>query len=113
MFAGCDLLKTDPAKDEKQTAITVNGVVITKKDIKTAYDSYFESYYQQYSDKAFDKMVEDLVMEKLIVLKADALIESGDIVLSPTEKNYLYDQTFKAVLKNLENFEEQAKKLLG
>lgn len=113
LFAGCDLLKTDPVKDAEQTAITVNGVVITKEDVKTAYDNYFESYYQQYSDKAFDKMIEDLVLEKLILTKADDLIESGDIVLSATEKNYLYDQTFKAVLTNLENFEEQAKKLLG
>ena len=65
------------------------------------------------ADKAFDKMIEDLVMEKLILTKADELIESGDIVLSATEKNYLYDQTFKAILSNLENFEEDARKLLG
>ena len=49
IFAGCDLLKTDPVKDSEQTAVTVNGVVITKEDVKSAYDTYFESYYQQYS----------------------------------------------------------------
>lgn len=113
IFAGCGLLKVDTTKDYEQTAILVDGTVITKKDIKTAYDSYFQSYYNSYSDKAFDKMIEDLITEKLLLNKANALIESGDIVLTSTEKNYIYDQTFKAIISNLESFEEDAKKLLG
>lgn len=113
MFAGCGLLQTNQAAEYDQTAILVDGTVITKKDIKNAYDTYFSSYYNSYSDKAFDKMVEDLITERLLLNKANSLIESGEIVLTPTEKNYIYDQTFKAIIKNLESFEEDAKKLLG
>lgn len=113
MFAGCGLLQTNQAAEYDQTAILVDGTVITKKDIKNAYDTYFSSYYNSYSDKAFDKMIEDLITERLLLNKANSLIESGEIVLTPTEKNYIYDQTFKAIIKNLESFEEDAKKLLG
>lgn len=113
MFAGCGLLQTNQAAEYDQTAILVDGTVITKKDIKNAYDTYFSSYYNSYSDKAFDKMVEDLITERLLLNKANSLIESGEIVLTPTEKNYIYDQTFKAIIKNLESFEEDVKKLLG
>lgn len=113
MFAGCGLLQTNQAAEYDQTAILVDGTVITKKDIKNAYDTYFSSYYNSYSDKAFDKMIEDLITERLLLNKANFLIESGEIVLTPTEKNYIYDQTFKAIIKNLESFEEDAKKLLG
>lgn len=113
MFAGCGLLQTNQAAEYDQTAILVDGTVITKKDIKNAYDTYFSSYYNSYSDKAFDKMIEDLITERLLLNKANSLIESGEIVLTSTEKNYIYDQTFKAIIKNLESFEEDAKKLLG
>lgn len=113
MFAGCGLLQTNQAAEYDQTAILVDGTVITKKDIKNAYDTYFSSYYNSYKDNAFDKMIEDLITERLLLNKANSLIESGEIVLTPTEKNYIYDQTFKAIIKNLESFEEDAKKLLG
>lgn len=113
MFAGCGLLQTNQAAEYDQTAILVDGTVITKKDIKNAYDTYFSSYYNSYSDKAFDKMIENLITERLLLNKANSLIESGEIVLTATEKNYIYDQTFKAIIKNLESFEEDAKKLLG
>lgn len=113
MFAGCGLLETDLNKEYDQTAIVVDGTTITKKDIKNAYDSYFSSYYNSYKDQAFDKMIEDLITEKLLLNKANAMIANGEIVLTPTEKNYIYDQTFKAILNNLENFETDAKKLLG
>ncbi len=113
MFAGCGLLEADLNKEYDQTAIVVDGTIITKKDIKNAYDSYFSSYYSSYQDQAFDKMIEDLITERLLLNKAKALIASGEIVLTPTEKNYIYDQTFKAILNNLESFETDAKKLLG
>lgn len=113
MFAGCGLLQTNQAAEYDQTAILVDGTVITKKDIKNAYDTYFSSYYNSYKGEAFNKMVEDLITERLLLNKSNSLIESGEIVLTPTEKNYIYDQTFKAIIKNLESFEEDAKKLLG
>ena len=65
IFAGCGLLETDLNKEYDQTAIVVDGTIITKKDIKNAYDSYFSSYYNSYKDQAFDKMIEDLITERL------------------------------------------------
>lgn len=114
MFAGCNLLDTNNAKDYGSAAVLNNGsVLLTKQDIKTAYDTYFESYYKSYSENAFDKLVDDLITERLLLNEAKALIEKGDIKLSNTEKNYLYDQTFKAIINNLETFEKEAKKLLN
>ena len=114
MFAGCNLLNVNENANLNATAITNNGeVLLTKEDIQIAYNNYFESYYNSYSTKAFDKLIEDLITEKLIVNEAKDLISKGEIVLTNTEKNYIYQQTFEAVLSNLENFEKDAIKILN
>lgn len=113
MFAGCNLVSQNNSANLKSTAIDVNGVAITRQDILNAYDTYFDSYYNSYKEEAFDKLIADLITEKLILNEANKLVESGEIKLTNTEKNYLYAQTFDAVLSNLEGFEEQAREILG
>ena len=113
MFAGCNLVQQNNSENLKATAIEVNGVTISRQDVLNAYDSYFESYYNSYKEKAFDKLIEDLITEKLILTEAEKLIKSGEIALTNTEKNYLYSQTFEAILSNLENFENDAREILG
>ncbi len=114
MFAGCNLLNADFNKGNDNAAVMSNGeVLLTREEIKTAYATYFETYYNSYKEQAFDKMVEDLITEKLVYNDAKNLIESGEIVLTNTEKNYIYDQTFKAVINNLEAYEKQVAKTLS
>lgn len=114
LFAGCNLLKTDSNKGNENAAVKSNGeILLTREEIKTAYATYFESYYNSYKEEAFDKMIEDLITEKLIYNDAKTLVANGEIVLTNTEKNYVYDQTFKAVINNLETYEKQAAKTLG
>lgn len=112
LFAGCNLISTNKGKDLSRAAITVNGQAITKEDVNYAYNVYIDSYYNQYEEEAFDKLIDDLIEQKLVVLKAEELIESGEIVLSNTEKNYMMDETFKAVLSNYEKYENTAKTIL-
>ena len=114
MFAGCNLLNTNSNMGNDNAAVKANGeVLLTREEVKNAYASYFESYYNSYKEEAFDKMIDDLITEKLVYNDAKSMLESGEIVLTNTEKNYIYDQTFKAVLNNLETYEKLVAKTLG
>ncbi|MBO4412640.1 MAG: SurA N-terminal domain-containing protein [Clostridia bacterium] len=112
LFAGCNLISTNKGKDLSRTAITVNGSVITKEDVTAAYNTYINSYYNQYGEEAFDELIDDLISQKLVVLKAEELIASGEIVLTNTEKNYMASEAFDALLSNLEKYEQTAKEIL-
>jgi len=112
ILSGCSLVTTDYAEYYKAivaSATTENGkkIEITKKDLLTAYSSFgyqYSSYYGMSQEEAVKMTLEQLVSNELIIDKVERKLKSMNDgkVLKTEEKTYLWEKTYDALIKNLE-----------
>ena len=106
-FAGCNLFPENKVAKANQTVVSAGGVTITREEFIKGYNSYYSTFYNQYgnSEKATDALIKYLVAKELYLEDANKMLENGEITLSNTEQNYLWNQTLEALITNIESFE--------
>lgn len=115
-FAGCALFPQDENQKSKQEVISNEKVTLTQEEFVKGYNNYYSTFYNQAdgdADEATEQLIKYLVAKKLYLQDAEKLIESGDIVLTKTEQNYLWNKTLSSMISNIESFEEDVKESLG
>lgn len=114
-FAGCGLFPENKNAISNQKVISSEKVTLTREEFVKGYNNYYSTFYNQSngdSSKALNSLLEYLVAKKLYIEDAKKLVEEGKIVLSNTEKNYLWNTTYNSLISNIESFEKEVKKLL-
>ena len=119
ILSGCSLVTTDYAEYYKAivaSATTENGkkIEITKKDLLTSYSSFgyqYTSYYGMSQEEAVKMTLEQLVSNELVIDKVERKLKSMNDgkVLTPKEKTYLWEKTYDALIKNLEEVDAKDK----
>ncbi len=115
-FAGCGLFPENKTAINNQEVVSTENVTLTREEFVKGYNNYYSTFYNQSngdSDKAISSLIEYLVAKKLYISDAKKLVEEGKIVLSNTEKNYLWNTTYNSLISNIESFEKEVKKLLN
>lgn len=115
-FAGCGLFPENKNAISNQKVISSEKVTLTREEFVKGYNNYYSTFYNQSngdSNKAISSLIEYLVAKKLYIEDAKKLVEEGKIVLSNTEKNYLWNTTYNSLISNIESFEKEVKKLLN
>ena len=115
VFTGCALVER---KDEKYYEAVVATITyqdnstqeITKRELITAFNSYGYNYVQNYgqtTEQAVKTTIETIV-EKYLTIKdvKDRYEAMGEELFDASEKSYLWDSTYDAVLSNLKSYLE-------
>ena len=115
VFTGCALVER---KDEKYYEAVVATITyqdnstqeITKRELITAFNSYGYNYVQNYgqtTEQAVKTTIETIV-EKYLTIKdvKDRYEAMGEELFDASEKSYLCDSTYDAVLSNLKSYLE-------
>lgn len=114
-FAGCNLFPENTEAINGQTVVSTGGVTISREDFVTGYNNYYSNFYNQSngdSEVALNSLIKYLVSKELYLDDARDLVENGAIVLSNTEKNYLWYTTYTSLITNIETFEEAVREAL-
>ena len=114
-FAGCNLFPENTAAINSQTVVSTGGVTISREDFVTGYNNYYSTFYNQSnrdSEVALNSLIKYLVSKELYLDDAKDLVENGAIVLSNTEKNYLWYTTYTSLITNIETFEKDVREEL-
>ncbi len=114
-FAGCNLFPENTAAINSQTVVSTGGVTISREDFINGYNNYYSTFYSQSngdSEVALNSLIKYLVSKELYLDDAKDLVANGAIVLSNTEKNYLWYTTYTSLITNIETFEEAVREAL-
>ena len=114
-FAGCNLFPENTEAINGQTVVSTGGVTISREDFINGYNNYYSTFYSQAngdSEVALNSLIKYLVSKELYLDDARDLVENGAIVLSNTEKNYLWYTTYTSLITNIETFEKAVREAL-
>lgn len=117
-LSGCSLFPLDTytylnqvvvAFDYPTSAGDSKNIKIVKKDVIEAYNNYKSTLEQSgYSGKqALDQMIQLLINKQVILAETENLIAKNKIVVTDNMLNEMWNQTYKAVVKNLAEFEAE------
>lgn len=112
ILGGCNLFTEDLNAKNNLIVFQSDNVVITREEFLNGYKNYYSTFYQQNNndaEKALNSLMEYLVSKKIYLNDAEKLIEENKIVLTNTEKNYLWYLTYNSFVTNIESFEEEFK----
>ncbi len=113
VFTGCSLVTKDMSKYYKTEVVKIelkdktggknDTMIINKKDLITAFNSY-GYYYVQYqgmtTEKALEETINLLVRRKITIAQAEEMYPQ----LSEAEKTYLWTETYEALESNFKSY---------
>lgn len=115
VFTGCALVERNDQKYYEAVVATItytDGTTdeITKRELITAFNSYGYNYVQNYGVETeeavrttIETIIENYLMRKDV---RDRYEEMGEDLFDASEKSYLWDATYDAVLSNLKTYLE-------
>ncbi len=115
-FAGCGLFPENKTAINNQEVVSTGNVNLTREEFIKGYNNYYSTFYNQAngdSDEAINLLIKYLVTKKIYLNDAKKLVEQGEITLTNTEKNYLWNATYNSFISNIETFEQEVKNSLG
>ena len=120
-LSGCSLFALDSYTYLNQTVVTINNtsnnnqLVIKKKDLIEAYRNYAQTLQQNgyTGQQAIEQIVQLLINKEVVLNEAERLIEEEKITVSNNDLNDMWTETYKAVIKNIADFENEIIKAWG
>lgn len=120
-LSGCSLFALDSYTYLNQTVVTINNpsnnnqLVIKKKDLIEAYRNYAQTLQQNgyTGQQAIEQIVQLLINKEVVLNEAERLIEEEEITVSNNDLNDMWTETYKAVIKNIADFENEIIKAWG
>lgn len=115
-LSGCSLFALDNYTYLNQTVATINNpsnnnqeIVIKKKDLIEAYRNYAQTLQQNgyTGEQAIEQLIQLLINKEVVLSEAERLIETGEIIVSNNDLNDMWTETYKAVIKNIADFENE------
>jgi len=115
-LSGCSLFALDTYTYLNQVVVTFDypmldgekkNIKIIKKDVIEAYNNYKSTLQQSgYSGQgALDQMIQLLINKQVVLAETEKLIAQNEIVITDNILNEMWNQTYKAIIKNLAEFE--------
>lgn len=114
-LSGCSLFSLDNSAYLNRTIVTINypsdnsSISITKKQLIEAYNNYKSTLEQSglTGKQAFDKLIQLLINKEVILKETERLIEEEEISVSNKDLNEIWNETYKALIKNIAQFESE------
>ncbi|MDD2227613.1 MAG: hypothetical protein PHH71_03455 [Clostridia bacterium] len=117
-LSGCNLFTLDSLPYLNQTVATIEypasdggtkTLKIIKKDLIQSYNNYKSTLEQSgyTGEQAYDQLIQLLVNKEVTLEEARRLIEIDEIKITNKDLNKLWDDTFKAMIKNLAEIENE------